>query len=507
MKLRTSIQALLDALTLTVVFAFFLLARNEPFLRAVDRYLYSFIGFLFIWVVASLAGNKFKFRPDAKLNEIVWQTVIVNLFIIGVVTMLMYLVRVHYYSRTVVFGTTLVVSFIELSWKVLIYYLQVAIIEPIEEETNKIRQPRHFLREVFSSHKVHLKKEQVKAREDAVLVEINREAFEYIFTFAQIDSPDTLLTSTLSPFNIEMQMQDQFRSIVNLKRINDIRHINQLFEAVNKRLPVGGIFIDYVETKNLRKQRILNKFPPVINYIAYFFDFIIKRLLPRFRMTRGFYFFLTRGQNRVFTKAETYGRLYACGFEVVDEKLIGNHLYFVMQKVSEPHYPENPTYGPFIRLNRIGYHGKMINVYKLRTMHPYSEFIQNYVYSKHGTSNGDKADNDFRVTSWGRIFRALWLDEFPMLINLFRGDIKLVGVRPLSKAKFDMYPEDLQQKRIKFKPGLVPPFYADIPQTFEEHMASENRYLDAYAKAPFRTDFKYFFKALYNILFKKARSK
>lgn len=46
--------------------------------------------------------------------------------------------------------------------------------------------------------------------------------------------------------------------------------------------------------------------------------------------------------------------------------------------------------------------------------------------------------------------------------------IDLVGVRALSEHYFNLYPPDLQELRCKFKPGLVPPFYADMPVTFEE---------------------------------------
>jgi len=56
------------------------------------------------------------------------------------------------------------------------------------------------------------------------------------------------------------------------------------------------------------------------------------------------------------------------------------------------------------------------------------------------------------------------------------------------------------------KPGLVPPFYADLPETTEEFFQTEERYLDAYMKKPIRTDIRYFFKAMYNIFVKKARS-
>ena len=85
--------------------------------------------------------------------------------------------------------------------------------------------------------------------------------------------------------------------------------------------------------------------------------------------------------------------------------------------------------------------------------------------------------------------------------------MKLVGIRPLSKHYYNLYNEDLQKKRIKFKPGLIPPYYADMPKTLDEIMASELKYLEEYEKHPFSTDVKYFFKASYNILFKKARSR
>ena len=140
-------------------------------------------------------------------------------------------------------------------------------------------------------------------------------------------------------------------------------------------------------------------------------------------------------------------------------------------------------------------------------MHPYAEYLQKYIYEKNGTSNGDKANEDFRVSPWGKFFRKFWLDEVPMLINLIKGDVKIIGVRPLSVAKFNLYPKEAQEKRCLYKPGLVPPFYADLPETFEDLVASEMKYIIAYEKNPHLTDIKYLFKAAYNIIFKGARSK
>ena len=143
----------------------------------------------------------------------------------------------------------------------------------------------------------------------------------------------------------------------------------------------------------------------------------------------------------------------------------------------------------------------------MRTMYPYSEYLQDYIFKKYDLSEGGKFKNDFRMTSWGKFFRRYWIDELPMFINLFRGEMKLVGVRPLSRHYYELYPKDLQEMRIKVKPGLVPPYYADMPKTLEEIEESERNYLVAYEEKPIRTDITYFFKACVNILFKGARSK
>jgi lipopolysaccharide/colanic/teichoic acid biosynthesis glycosyltransferase len=228
--------------------------------------------------------------------------------------------------------------------------------------------------------------------------------------------------------------------------------------------------------------------------------------MPKLPVSKRLYFMITRGRNRSLSKAELFGRLYSCGFEVIADKLINEQQYFTARKIQDPAFDYRPTYGAMIRLKRIGKNGKIIYVYKMRTMHPYSEYLQQYVYDHSNLKEGGKFNNDFRVTTLGKFMRRFWIDEWPMVLNLLRGDLKLVGVRPLSRHYFDLYDDALKDKRIQAKPGLIPPFYADMPKTLDEIQDSENRYLDAHAQKPFATDFKYFWKAIYNIIFKKARS-
>lgn len=330
---------------------------------------------------------------------------------------------------------------------------------------------------------------------------------EYLVQHLPKGDAKVLYLATTTRFNILNQPPDDYAALVNLKKVNDVRFLNKFFEAVNSILPLGALYINSVTTYKIRKARLLAKYPPVINWMVYTIDFALRRVFPKLPVTKQIYFYLTQGNGRVLSKAETFGRLYSCGFEVIDEKLIGNELFFVARKRKEPVFDLNPTYGPLIRLRRVGKGGKMIGVYKARTMHPYAEYLQEYVYQRSNLAEGGKFNDDFRITTLGRFMRKFWLDELPMLINLFKGDLKLVGVRPLSRHYFSLYPEEVQKRRIAYKPGLIPPYYADMPKTFDEIVASEVRYMDACDKSCFITDFRYFWKAMYNIFLRNARSK
>lgn len=295
--------------------------------------------------------------------------------------------------------------------------------------------------------------------------------------------------------------------MVNLKSINDTRYINKLFSSFNDKLSSEGVFIGCVETYQLRKKRLLKKYPIGLNYIYYFFDYIFKRIFPKVMLLDKLYYFITAGRNRAISETEALGRLSYCGFDILDSFVDNKLMYFAARKKEKVIKTEEKSYGVFLKLPRKGKGGKQIEVYKLRTMFPYSEYIQAYVYQQNQLQSGGKFQNDFRISLLGSIFRKYFLDEIPMLINLIKGDLKLVGVRPLSKQYFNLYNKELKAKRLNHKPGLIPPYYVDLPKTLEEIQDSEKRYLESHEKAPFKTDLRYLFMAMRNIIFRKARSK
>jgi lipopolysaccharide/colanic/teichoic acid biosynthesis glycosyltransferase len=289
--------------------------------------------------------------------------------------------------------------------------------------------------------------------------------------------------------------------------LNKVEFLNRFLSACNSHLKTGKFLVLKFEPKKVRSERIYKRFPKPFSHLFHAVDFLVHRMLPKLALTHRLYFWFFNHRYRVISLPECLARLTCAGFEIKSYRYIDNKVVLIAKKIKQPSFPEITRQGLIIKLPRVGKNGDEIGVYKIRTMHPYSEYLQEYVYNQNGTVDGDKFKDDFRVTPWGHIFRKYWLDEVPMLINYLRRELKLVGVRPLSKHKFNTYPESLQKERIKYKPGMIPPYYADLPETPEEFFETERKYLEEYKQRPFRTDLKYFRKSLSNILFKGVRSR
>ena len=346
------------------------------------------------------------------------------------------------------------------------------------------------------------------AIKQAVLSLTTEEDYHMLLEKAHLNRQSTKTLADTNMFSLLQVPDYQYSTIVDLKIFNNIRGINKRLCVVNQKLPDNGIYVCCYRPQEYVKKKILRSHLWGLRWLVYAFWFLIRRVIPRLLLMSRLYYDLNKGRKRMLSKTEVLGRLYYCGFEVDEIVPMGHIEYIFAHRHSQP-YPQEKIkiYGPLIKLPRVSKDKKIVYFYKMRTMHPYAEYIQNYVFDQRGGMNiADKSDDDWRITNWGRIMRKYWLDELPMIINYLKRDVKLVGIRPLSKAMFEKYPKDLQDKRTRCKPGLIPPFYIDHPETFEELCASENKYLDEYFLHPFRTDVKYFFMTIHSILFKRIHS-
>lgn len=332
-----------------------------------------------------------------------------------------------------------------------------------------------------------------------------KEVLNYFESFIDVTSKDTCVS--INSKKCDNSTLGNVTNFVCLSKVNDVRHINKHFEMINEKLPQNGIYIGCLESFKARRLRSKINLLPVLSEIYFGMEFLYKRILPKLNLTKKHYFNFTKGKDRLISKAEGLGRLVSCGFKIMDIKNINGLVYFVVIKVKKPSFDLSPSYGPIYKMPRLGKNGKMIKVYKLRTMHPYSEYIQDYVLRANGYAKTGKPAEDFRIPTWGKFMRRFWLDELPQLLNVLKGEMKLVGIRPVSERYFQDIPKEMQKLRLTQKPGCIPPYVAlNRAGNVMSVLQSEKEYLQEKIKNPYTTDIKYFFKAIFNIIFKHKRS-
>lgn len=95
---------------------------------------------------------------------------------------------------------------------------------------------------------------------------------------------------------------------------------------------------------------------------------------------------------------------------------------------------------------RVGLGGKHFKLYKFATMLKDSQNM--------GTGTVT-LKNDPRVLPMGRLLRSTKVNEVPQLLNIFLGDISIVGPRPQTQRCFDAFPERSQKEIVKVRPGLT----------------------------------------------------
>ena len=496
-KISLFVDFMILIIGIFTVLEWFPLTTSTPYYKYGDTSLFYFV----LWFVLSYFFQRYKPLRSLKYVDISFKLVYVTLCAFFISWFISAVFYNNYYSVYVIFTyTTVLFSIISIFY--MIYFVVVYAVE-YDEENIEISKRANATLKVLNS----LDDTSYEERCAAIVEHSGNKLLAELLKSIDLKSENTLVNFSTNYLDISAKQNYKYLTIINLEILNNVRKINKMFATINQKLPDNGYFICCYESKSTRKKRILNTLPPGLNYIFYSVNYLFRRLLPKVFLTRRLYYDLTDGKKRILSKAEVMGRLYCAGFKILKEKKVGQLFYIYAQREKQPNLDVKKIYGPLIKLKRLGKNGIPFEVYKVRTMHPYSEYLQPYIYETYNLQDGGKFNNDIRINTMGRIMRKYFLDELPMLLNLIKGEMKLVGVRPLSTQYFGLYSEELQQKRLKYKPGLLPPFYADMPHTLDEIQDSEMNYLrQCEQNGTGITDIRYFFKILKSILFNQARS-
>jgi len=117
--------------------------------------------------------------------------------------------------------------------------------------------------------------------------------------------------------------------------------------------------------------------------------------------------------------------------------------------------PRDPV---FFRQKRAGRYGKPFTMWKFRTMHTDAEDQLDDIKESEGNEMSGpvfKLENDPRVFGFGNFLRRTSIDELPQLLNVLRGEMSLVGPRPLPLYEVEQFAKSEHRRRLSVKPGIT----------------------------------------------------
>jgi exopolysaccharide biosynthesis polyprenyl glycosylphosphotransferase len=141
--------------------------------------------------------------------------------------------------------------------------------------------------------------------------------------------------------------------------------------------------------------------------------------------------------------------------------------------------------GPiFFSQERMGLNKRRFLIFKFRTMLPNAEKMLAEL-EQHNEVSGPvfKIREDPRITPIGKVLRRTSIDELPQLFNVLKGDMSLVGPRPLPVRDYEGFSEDWQRRRFSVRPGITCLWQvsgrSSIP--FEQWMKMDLQYMDEWS--------------------------
>lgn len=144
------------------------------------------------------------------------------------------------------------------------------------------------------------------------------------------------------------------------------------------------------------------------------------------------------------TKYHTKVYSYSCIKRLVDicAGLVGSIILLPIMAIVKIAYLKDGDHAPILfKQKRIGKNGKTIEIYKIRSMVPDADKVLKKLLKeekyKAEWSKNQKFENDPRITKIGKLLRKTSIDEIPQFINVLKGEMSLIGPRPLVAGELD----------------------------------------------------------------------
>jgi undecaprenyl-phosphate galactose phosphotransferase len=257
-----------------------------------------------------------------------------------------------------------------------------------------------------------------------------------------IDGPDS--DKIYDFFRKEWYLAYEPVGIVKFSEIE--KYKGEIFNVVIPRLPFLNEFYNEISNLSLKFKRIF--YVPDISGLSFtnqILHFSIAQNLPIFETSTKF----DSQINRIIKR--TFDILFS--LLVILILLPVYILIAILVKISSK--------GPiFYKHKRIGKDGKCIEIYKFRTMYENADemlkkILENDENLKKEWETYYKLKNDPRITPIGKILRKFSLDELPQFFNVLKGDLSVVGPRPVVKDELEKYYGEFKKFYLAVKPGIT----------------------------------------------------
>ncbi len=145
---------------------------------------------------------------------------------------------------------------------------------------------------------------------------------------------------------------------------------------------------------------------------------------------------------------------------------------------------QSPGAPVFFSQMRAGRYGQPFRMWKFRTMVANAEELLDRIKQEHGNEMQGpvfKLYNDPRIFPFGSLLRKYSIDELPQLLNVLKGDMSLVGPRPLPLYEVEAFNDLSHRRRLSVKPGITCEWQAggrNKIQSFDEWVRMDLRYID-----------------------------
>jgi len=257
-----------------------------------------------------------------------------------------------------------------------------------------------------------------------------------------IDGPES--DKIFNFFKNEWYLAYEPVAIVKLNEVS--KYQNEVFNVVIPKLPFLSEFYNDISSLCLNFKRVF--YVPDISGLSFtnqILHFSITQNLPIFETS---------------TKFDSYiNRLIKRAFDIIFSLffiILFSPLYILIALIIKL-----TSKGPIIyKHKRIGKDGKIIEIYKFRTMYENADKILEDLLKKDENLKKEwernyKLKNDPRITPIGKFLRKFSLDELPQFFNVLKGDMSVVGPRPVVKEELEKFYGDYKKFYLAVKPGIT----------------------------------------------------